>query len=228
METAHRRVELQSPADLTYLVANVKRAARQKIDLHLPPSAAPEGAEDVLRRKVEELVDEYIRNTFASARHGMSINGMPPEDVPQEQDTQGYEPYNTHMATRIRTLEAQKDSLTEKLADLRRDGPSRAADAWAAGFDAQTASLQARQLEDRDAALAAAAADARLLEQAELRPLRGEAGDEVRAMWESGTEGLVALKRGLTETVARVERANGVVGYVEAMEKRYLSGDGGA
>ncbi|KAK8153098.1 hypothetical protein IWX90DRAFT_490504 [Phyllosticta citrichinensis] len=213
METAHRRVELQSPADLTYLVANVKRAARQKIDLHLPPSAAPEGGEDVLRRRVEELVDEYIRNTFASARHGISINGMPPEDLPQEQeDTQEYEPYNTHIATRIRTLEAHKDSLTEKLADLRRDGPSRAADAWATRFDAQTASLQARQLEAKDAALAAATADARLLEQAELRPLQGEAGDEVRGMWERGTEGLVALKRGLTETVARVERANGVVG----------------
>ncbi|KAK7533242.1 uncharacterized protein J3D65DRAFT_75962 [Phyllosticta citribraziliensis] len=219
METAHRRVELQSPADLTYLVANVKRAARQKIDLHLPPSAAPEGGEDVLRRKVEELVDEYIRNTFASARHGISINGMSPEDLPQEQeDTQEYEPYNTHIATRIRTLEAQKDSLTEKLADLRRDGPSRAADAWATRFDAQTASQQARQLEAKDAALAAAAADARLLEQAELWPLQGEAGDEVRAMWERGTEGLVALKRGLTETVARVERANGVVGYVEGRE----------
>lgn len=58
MEAAHRRVELQAPADLAYLIANVKRAARQKIDLHLPPSAAPEGGEDVLRRRVEELVDE--------------------------------------------------------------------------------------------------------------------------------------------------------------------------
>ncbi|KAK8211673.1 hypothetical protein BKA81DRAFT_288367, partial [Phyllosticta paracitricarpa] len=213
-ETAHRRVELQSPADLAYLVANVKRAARQKIDLHLPPSAAPEGGEDVLRRRVEELVDEYIRNTFASARHGISINGMPPEDLPQEQDTQEFEPYNTHLATRIRTLEAQKDTLTEKLADLRRDGPSRAADAWAASFGAQTATLQERQLEMRDAALAVAQADARLLEEAELRPLQGEGGEDVRAMWERGTEGLVALKKGLTETVARVERANGVVGYV--------------
>ncbi|KAK7509990.1 uncharacterized protein IWZ02DRAFT_472383 [Phyllosticta citriasiana] len=219
METAHRRVELQSPADLAYLVANVKRAARQKIDLHLPPSAAPEGGEDVLRRRVEELVDEYIRNTFASARHGISINGMPPEDMPQEQDTQEFEPYNTHLATRIRTLEAQKDTLTEKLADLRRDGPSRAADAWAASFGAQTATLQERQLEMRDAALAAAQADARLLEEAELRPLQGEGGEEVRAMWERGAEGLVALKRGLTETVARVERANGVVGYVEGREE---------
>lgn len=76
MDSAHRRVELQSAADMTYLMANAKRAARAKIDLHLPPSAAPEGGEDVLRRRVEELVDEYIRNVFASARQGISVNGI--------------------------------------------------------------------------------------------------------------------------------------------------------
>lgn len=57
-ETTHRKIELQSPADLTYLIANVSRAAREKIDKHLPPDAAPEGKEDAMRRKVEVLVDE--------------------------------------------------------------------------------------------------------------------------------------------------------------------------
>lgn len=57
-ERAHRKVELQSPADLAFLIANVQRAARQKIDTHFPPDAAPEGGEDAMRRRVEELVDE--------------------------------------------------------------------------------------------------------------------------------------------------------------------------
>ena len=57
MDTAHRKIELQSPADLAYLESNVRLAARQKIDRDLPVSAAPEG-EDRLRRRVEELVDE--------------------------------------------------------------------------------------------------------------------------------------------------------------------------
>jgi len=56
-ETAHRKVELQSPADLTYLIANVSRAAREKMDKHLPPDAAVEG-EDAMRKRVEQLVDE--------------------------------------------------------------------------------------------------------------------------------------------------------------------------
>lgn len=88
MDSAHRRVELQSAADMTYLMANAKRAARAKIDLHLPPSAAPEGGEDVLRRRVEELVDEYIRNVFASARHSISINGVEAGEL-EEDVTEG-------------------------------------------------------------------------------------------------------------------------------------------
>ena len=79
MESAHRRIELQSAADLHYLRSNARRAARQIIDLHLPPTAAPDGGEeDELRRGVEELVEEYIKNTFKSARHSLSINGLEP------------------------------------------------------------------------------------------------------------------------------------------------------
>jgi hypothetical protein len=75
-ETAHRKIELQSPADLTYLIANVSRAAREKIDKHLPPDAAPEGQEDEMRKRVETLVDEYIRNVFSGAKSSLSVNGM--------------------------------------------------------------------------------------------------------------------------------------------------------
>jgi kinetochor protein Mis14/NSL1 len=57
MDDGHRKIELQSPDDLTFLMDNVSRLARDRIDLHLPPSAAPEG-EDALRRRVEELVQE--------------------------------------------------------------------------------------------------------------------------------------------------------------------------
>lgn len=74
--SAHRKIELQAPADLEYLIANVSRAARAKIDTHLPPDAAPESGEDALRRTVEVLVEDYIRKTFAGAKEGISVNGM--------------------------------------------------------------------------------------------------------------------------------------------------------
>lgn len=55
-ENAHRKVELQSPADLSYLIANVQRAAREKLDRSFPPDATPD-AEDATRRRMEELID---------------------------------------------------------------------------------------------------------------------------------------------------------------------------
>ena len=54
MAEYHRKIELQSPDDLQYLILNVRRAANQKIDKDLPPI---EG-EDKMRRRVEELVQE--------------------------------------------------------------------------------------------------------------------------------------------------------------------------
>lgn len=85
-ESAHRKIELQSPADLTYLIANVSRAAREKIDKHLPPDAAPDGKEDEMRNRVEELVDGYIKNVFVGAKSSMSVNGM---EVGEMEDVMG-------------------------------------------------------------------------------------------------------------------------------------------
>lgn len=54
MESDHRRIDLQSPADLIYLQSNIKSAAQQKIDLAIPP----QGEEDAFRSKVQDLVQE--------------------------------------------------------------------------------------------------------------------------------------------------------------------------
>lgn len=59
MDTHHRKIDLQSPSDLTYLLNNIKIAAQEKLDLAIPPSAAPEG-EDAYRLKVVELVHKVI------------------------------------------------------------------------------------------------------------------------------------------------------------------------
>lgn len=66
METHHRKIDLQSPSDLTYLLNNIKAAAQEKLDLAIPPSAAPEG-EDAYRTKVEELVQEVPYTLLSSS-----------------------------------------------------------------------------------------------------------------------------------------------------------------
>ncbi len=49
-----RKIELQSPEDLRYLLAQLTEVARSNIDQHLPSGAV--AADDPLRKRVEEDV----------------------------------------------------------------------------------------------------------------------------------------------------------------------------
>jgi kinetochor protein Mis14/NSL1 len=58
----YRKIELQSPADLSYLYTNTVNISRRKLDLHLPPpsnnSNGDSNARDPMKERVKELVDE--------------------------------------------------------------------------------------------------------------------------------------------------------------------------
>lgn len=84
METAHRRIDLQSPADLAHLERAASAAAAAKLDLHLPPSTA--GGEDELRVAVESLVNEFVARTWRGARMSVSVNGI---DLPATEGGEG-------------------------------------------------------------------------------------------------------------------------------------------
>ncbi|KAJ5130645.1 uncharacterized protein N7515_006684 [Penicillium bovifimosum] len=136
----YRKIELQSPADFTYLYANTVALSRQKLDLHLPPSATDNEAPDPMRERVRELVDEYINETFESASSSISINGLDSSSpqfpfpaaftAPTEQIE--YEPFDTELAARVAALYAQLESLNTTVAQQRRDAPRRAAKEYAA------------------------------------------------------------------------------------------------
>lgn len=57
---AQRRIELQAPDDLSYLLANVRRAAAARLDEAFPPVDGADAAagDDELRTRIEKLVDE--------------------------------------------------------------------------------------------------------------------------------------------------------------------------
>lgn len=63
MAATHRKIELQSPADFTYLYANAVALSRQKLDLNFPPLATDDDTPDPMRERVQELVDE-VRQTI--------------------------------------------------------------------------------------------------------------------------------------------------------------------
>lgn len=57
MDGAHRKIELQSPEDLTFLINNVRRAAEEHINAAFPPvDDAQDDGVDELRVRIEKLV----------------------------------------------------------------------------------------------------------------------------------------------------------------------------
>ncbi|KAI9868453.1 MAG: hypothetical protein M1813_005897 [Trichoglossum hirsutum] len=208
----HRKIELQSPEDLRYLIDNVSRRAREKIDLNLPPSAAPEG-EDALRRRVEELVHEYVQQIFELARHSISINGMDASAVSEifSRETEEFEPYDRRLHSRVQVLQSSLESSTLSLSSLRREAPAAAADAYVRRSNEQAAATTAAV-----AALNAAAtgtADAAQPALLDLKPLERQA--DVERAYGTGLEELGALKSRLPATAARLERAKDAAEYVE-------------
>jgi hypothetical protein len=59
--SAHRKIELQSPEDLAYLLGNVRRAAEDRLNEAFPPVEGAAGEEDELRTQIEKLVMEVCR-----------------------------------------------------------------------------------------------------------------------------------------------------------------------
>ncbi|OKL58839.1 hypothetical protein UA08_05572 [Talaromyces atroroseus] len=150
MQSPHyRRIELQSPADLTYLYTNTVALSRQKLDLHFPPSAYSDGDNpDPMKERVKELVDQFIRQTYTYASDSITINGLesnssatnnhstsqgpfPFPSAFSAPETIEYETYDGNLASRVSSLYAQLESLTTTVAQLRRDAPRKAARTFA-------------------------------------------------------------------------------------------------
>ncbi|KAE8151013.1 kinetochore protein Mis14 like-domain-containing protein [Aspergillus avenaceus] len=154
----HRKIELQAPADFTYLHANTVALSRKKLDLHLPPSANPNDGPDPMRERVRELVEEFITRTFTSASSSISINGLDssssqfpfPASFTAPTETVEYEPFDGRLASRVTSLYAQLESLTTTVAQLRRDAPQRAAETYAAELRKAIEEDEQDDLDDAD------------------------------------------------------------------------------
>lgn len=64
MDGAHRKIELQSPEDLTFLINNVRRAAEWHVNAAFPPvDDGQDDGDDELRVRIEKLVaDVRVHN----------------------------------------------------------------------------------------------------------------------------------------------------------------------
>ncbi|KAL8709991.1 MAG: hypothetical protein Q9225_007369, partial [Loekoesia sp. 1 TL-2023] len=134
MDPHHRKIDLQSPADLTYLHTNIKASAQQKLDLAIPASATPANEPDTFRPQVQQLVQDYITQTLTLALPSLAINGLDADTsmladakTSEEEDESNYEPYDPRLAEKLRTLYRQLEWEHTRVAELRREAPGAAA-----------------------------------------------------------------------------------------------------
>ncbi|TEY84196.1 hypothetical protein BOTCAL_0019g00200 [Botryotinia calthae] len=227
MAEQQRKIELQSPDDLKYLVANVKRAAREMIDRDLPPI---EG-EDAMRRLVEEIVGEYIHKTFLTASPSISINGMEPQRKlidanlqPEEKDKdiieerEEHEPFDGQLWERAKALAVKEEELVEQIAALRRNVPAVVVERegrWKKGVEEEEGEIEGWReiLGIEDEAIFAEGGSGLGLE-------RNERMVEVEGDWEKGIGGLEGLFRVLPEVGATRDRSGRAEEYVKGTGKR--------
>jgi len=206
MAEFHRKIELQSPDDLQYLVSNIRRAANEKIDKDLPPIQG----EDKMRERVEELVHSYINDVFHKNAANMTINGLEPSQElidnilvnstsPLHHEIEEHEPFNTKMFERAKELARQEEELIDEIAALRRKIPGivteNARGLYKEGMESDEEELRRRE----------ELAKGRGSAQMGLTAL--ERQEAVERDWGKGVQGLGRLMKTMPETVAKKERA---------------------
>lgn len=229
MQSEHRKIELQTPSDLTYLTTLIRHAASQKLDLHLP--AQPTDSADDLRARTSSLVDAFIAQVLAGLKSNISINGLDVVAAPRgggfaladgmDVDTvegegvdgverEEFEAFDEKLRQRVAEAVARRDKLVAGISRHRRETGVKSARRFEEGFlagegEVEGLSIGREREEDEEAELGLG-----------LELMREE---EVRRNWERAVEGLGRLNKGLPETRARLERCGDVVGYLGGEKK---------
>ncbi|KAF2005904.1 hypothetical protein P154DRAFT_288383 [Amniculicola lignicola CBS 123094] len=225
MTSEHRKIELQSPADLAYITSLIRLAATKQIDKAFPPNNAPTSEPDALRSSVEDQVNLFVSHVLAGLRKNISINGLDVEPEGAEgEDMEGvvsaeavnaeeeFEDFDEPLRQRLQDAMGKREKLVERNARHRRETPGAAAAKWQASFKSTTEAHDAVSGEMEKAA--ASVAEEGGLDVSIKRQ------EEVERSWERAVEGLGRLKGGLPETRARLERCGDVVGYLEGQNKK--------
>ena len=118
------------------------------------------------------------------------------------------EPFDTKLAQRIQTLSGQIEKHTLDLANLRRTAPAQTSQRFQQSFTTASEQDNARLQQYGDERLDEA-------RQTKIDIGKIERLDEVQTTWQYGSENLNALKSELGATVAKMERAQQAVEFVE-------------
>ncbi|EGX47388.1 hypothetical protein TWF173_000580 [Orbilia oligospora] len=218
----HPKVRLDTIAEYKTVLNRVEQLSRDKLAQHFPPSANSSIKDETYRKRVEELVAEYVRRLLDLANQNISINGNDIGDVDsvlKAEEEDQYEPYDDKLRVRVNDLIAKVGTATGEVAKLRREVPKRAAAAYEKKLKADI---------DREVALAEAA----LKENENTMDIDDEGGTdvvdwgikplarqkEVEKAWENAVGLLPSLKKmdgPLTRAQGQVAKAQQVLEHIQ-------------
>ncbi|KAK6359595.1 hypothetical protein TWF696_000745 [Orbilia brochopaga] len=221
-DTDHPKVRLDTIAEYKALLSRVEQLSQDKLAQHFPSSANPNAKEDAYRKRVEELVADYVRRLFDLANQSISINGNDIGDVASvlkaEEEGQ-YEPYDDALRIRVNELIAKVGTATADVAKLRREIPKRAATAYArkltADIDKDAAAAEAALAQEVDADVDMTGAGDTAIDWG-IKPLARQ--NEVEAAWEEAVRLLPTLKKmdgPLTTAQGQVAKAQQVLEHIQ-------------
>ncbi|KAK4664962.1 uncharacterized protein QC763_509230 [Podospora pseudopauciseta] len=233
-DSIQRKIELQSPDDLRYLITNVRKAATDSINAAFPPVLDDEGnpipqEEDELRNEIDKLVNDYITRLFTLSLPSLSINGSlsaPPSPKtlfssdPQDHhnpQTDHYEPFDPRKRDRIESLVSQEEDLLRSIAQLKRRVPAATASAYMTATNSQIATDE----EMLSAVLQRAREEG---SESGKKALEGmgelDRQEVVEGTYTKAVETLGRLKRDMPAVVAKMERARVAGGYVVGKQNK--------
>ncbi|KAK4653695.1 hypothetical protein QC762_509230 [Podospora pseudocomata] len=234
-DSIQRKIELQSPDDLRYLITNVRKAATDSINAAFPPVLDDEGnpipqEEDELRNEIDKLVNDVLHNPPLHPLPPLPLNkrlplGPPlPKTLfsPDPQDhhnpqTDHYEPFDPRKRDRIESLVSQEEDLLRSIAQLKRRVPAATASAYMTATNAQIATDE----EMLSAVLQRAKEEG--LESGK-KALEGmgelDRQEVVEGTYTKAVETLGRLKRDMPAVVAKMERARVAGGYVVGKQNK--------
>ncbi|KAF3931674.1 hypothetical protein ABW19_dt0200248 [Dactylella cylindrospora] len=217
----HPKVRLDSIAEYKVLLSRVEQLSRDKLAQHFPASENSNPKDEAYRKRVEELVAEYVRRTFDLANQNISINGNDignVESVLKAEEEDQYEPYDDSLRVRVNELIAQVGKATTEVTKLRREVPKKAANNYAkkllADVDKEAAMAEAALGDDDDAMVMDEDGDDGIFDWG-IKPLARQ--KEVEKAWEDAVKVLPGLKKmdgPLTTAQGQVAKAQQVLEHI--------------
>ncbi|KAG5513586.1 hypothetical protein PMAC_001018 [Pneumocystis sp. 'macacae'] len=118
------KIHLDSIADLKYLSINFNKTLQEKLQKHMPKNVSND-SENILRKKVENILEDFATKTFELAKPNIIINGIEAQKTIMDDYALVLEPFDYDLNNKLQSLHNEIEETVLKTAQLRREIPKK-------------------------------------------------------------------------------------------------------